>query len=78
MSDEKKEKAEHSDYITVYRSIGGWKAVHLTWNPAYSGFYEPENVGVGGYANPADAESEARQWAEDEGLEFVPCKEASN
>ena len=66
----------HPNYITVYESIGGWKAVMLWWNPDMGGFYEPWDTGVGAYATEAEAEDEARWWAEDEGLEFRPRRKS--
>mgnify|MGYP001578250969 CR=1 FL=1 len=50
----------------------------MTWNPHFGGFYEPEHSGIGAYDTPAEAELEARQWATDEGLEYVQAKEAMN
>src|SRR4051812_4031680 len=37
---------EHPDFITVYESMGGWKAVQMTWSllqsdDPTSGFWEP-------------------------------------
>jgi hypothetical protein len=57
-------------YITYYKSIGGWKAVHVWWNPDMGGFYEPWETGAGAYDEPESAEAEAMAWAEDEGLEY--------
>lgn len=65
---------EHPSYITVYESIGGWKALKLWWNPEYGGFYEPWDTGLGAYHSEAEAEVEARRWAEEEELEFRPRK----
>jgi hypothetical protein len=68
------------DFITVYESVGGWKAVQLTWsllhenNPA-SGFWEPYTTGTGAYATEAEAVREGKAWARAEGLEF---KERTN
>ncbi len=57
-------------YITIYESVGGWKAVQIWWNPEEGGFWEPYQTGCGGYATPEEAAQEAEQWAKDEGLEF--------
>lgn len=57
-------------YITVMSSMGGWKALLLTWNPDHGGFYEPYQTGLGAYATREEAVSEAKWWAENEGLEF--------
>jgi catalase (peroxidase I) len=75
---EEAQATEHKDYVTIYRALIGWKAVWVTWNPELGGFWEPEDTGIGAYRNPADAEIEAKQWAVEMGLEYVPCKAASN
>lgn len=51
--------------ITVYKSIGGWKAVMVIG-------WEPEMTGCGAYETREEAEDEAREWADAEGLEFIP------
>jgi hypothetical protein len=61
-------------HIEVYESIGGWKAVMLWWNP--NGFWEPWQTGCGAYETRAEAEEEARTWAEDESVEFWPAVES--
>lgn len=64
------------DFITVYESIGGWKAVHMWWNEEDGGFYEPWQTGLGAYATCEEAADEGRLWAECEDLKFVEaCKE---
>jgi hypothetical protein len=65
----------HDDFITVYVSVGGWKAVQLTWSLLHaddpdSGFWEPEQTGVGAYMTEEEAVVAGRRWAEAEGLEF--------
>jgi hypothetical protein len=57
-------------FITVYESIGGWKAVEMWWNPDMGGFYEPWVTGVGAYASREKALEEARAWADAEELPF--------
>lgn len=64
-------------YITVYKSISGWKAIHLWWNPDMGGFWEPWQTGIGYYATAMEAEVEARAWAEAEGLEYKPTTESA-
>lgn len=61
---------EKKPFITIYLSIGGWKAVHIWWNPG--GFWEPYQTGVGAYYTKEPAEAEAKAWAEDEGMEYRP------
>lgn len=64
---------KHPDYITVYKSIGGWKAIHLTWesgSPDWGGYYEPFSTGMGAYMTEEEAVEEAKEWASDSGLEF--------
>ncbi len=60
-----------SSFITTYQSIGGWKAVHMWWNPDMGGFYEPYNTGMGGYADEKQAIAEAKFWAEADELPYV-------
>ena len=59
----------HPSYVTVYESIGGWKAVLLWWNPELGGFYEPMQTGSG-CATREEAVAWAKDWAEAEGVEF--------
>jgi hypothetical protein len=70
------EQMRERGYITTYRALIGWKAVHVWWNPELGGFWEPWNTGVGAYDDPADAIVEAKGWAENEGLPYVACGEA--
>jgi len=65
-------QVSHRPYVTVYESIGGWKAVQMWWNPDMGGFWEPWQTGCGAYATQAEAEVEARNWAEDEEMPYVP------
>lgn len=58
-----------SPWITVTQGMSGWFAVQLMWNPDMGG-WEPWNTGPGRYADRADAEREAREWAEAEEMEF--------
>lgn len=62
-------------YITVYESIGGWKAVQVWWNPEMGGFWEPWLPGVGTYETRTEAVVEGKMWAESEELEFRPGKD---
>lgn len=55
--------------ISVYQSIGGWKAVELWWNPDMDGFWEPWQTGIGAYDTRDEAIAEAKSWAEAEELE---------
>ncbi len=60
----------HAPYVTVTHGMSGYFAVMLWWNPETGGFYEPWNTGVGRYPTRAEAETEAAQWAEAEGVEY--------
>jgi hypothetical protein len=62
---------DHSPFITVYESIGGWKAVQMWWNPKIDGFWEPWTTGVGAYDSREDAEAEAKAWAEADDIRLV-------
>jgi hypothetical protein len=59
-------------YITITKGMRGWFAVMIWWNP--EGFEEPYQTGIGSYKWPEQAEPEARDWADAEGIEFVPIK----
>lgn len=55
-------------HVTVAQGMSGWFAVLVSWND--EGFWEPEQTGVGRYDERFDAEVEAMEWADDEGLAF--------
>jgi hypothetical protein len=57
-------------YITTTSGMSGHFAVRLWWNTEMGGFWEPYSTGIGRYATREEAESEAKSWAEAEGLEF--------
>lgn len=62
-------------FITIYESIGGWKAVMMWWNDEekdLGGFWEPYQTGAYGYADRRDAIIDALGWADAEGLEYRP------
>jgi hypothetical protein len=61
-----------ASFVTVYESVGGWKAMMVWWNPDMGGFWEPYQTGLGGYPTETEAEAEARDWAAADGLEFRP------
>lgn len=65
-----KKAVDNKPFITTYEAVGGWKAVHIWWNP--EGFWEPYDTGFGYYASEADAIREALAWAEQEELEYKP------
>lgn len=60
----------HPPYVTVTQGMSGYFAVMLWWNPGMGGFYEPWDTGAGRYDSPELAASEAKMWAESEGVEF--------
>ena len=57
-------------YMTVTQGMSGYFAVLMTWNDEFDGFYEPYQTGVGRYETKEEAEVEAKQWAEEEGVEY--------
>jgi len=57
-------------YVSIYKSIAGWKAVMYWWNPELGGFWEPWNTGIGYYETAEQAKLEAKNWAEIEGIEY--------
>lgn len=60
---------EHPPYVTVYHSVGGWRAVLMAWveYPDDFGWYEPWNSWFGQPSREA-AVRDARSWAEAEGI----------
>ena len=60
---------EHPPTVSVYHSIGGWKAQLLVWVTYDDEFamYEPWTTGMGGYKTRDEAVREATSWAKDEG-----------
>ena len=65
---------EHEAFVTVYHSIGGWKAVLMTWEEMVpgdeeSGAYSPWQTWFAARNRDA-AIADARAWAEADGIEF--------
>lgn len=63
--------------IAITSGMSGFFAVHYWWNPEDGGFPEPYNTGFGRYPKTIkgelDAISEAKHWAEDEGIPLDPA-----
>jgi hypothetical protein len=58
------------NFITVYESIGGWKAVEMHWEgEGDDGGWEPWQTGIGAYETREEAGREAREWAHADDLE---------
>lgn len=58
-------------FITVTGpALSGFFATMYWWNSDDGGFYEPFMTGIGRHSKREDAVAEAKQWAEDEGMEF--------
>jgi hypothetical protein len=57
-------------HVTITQGLRGYFAVLVCWNPEHGGFWEPWQSGIGSYATAEEAEEEARDWAEAEGVEF--------
>lgn len=60
----------HPTYITTTHGLSGHFAVMVWWNP--EGFWEPWNTAAGRYETRAEAEADAKEWAQAEGLEYRP------
>lgn len=60
--------AEDYPVITTTSGMSGYFAVMYWWNP--EGFPEPYQTGFGRYATRAEAEEEAKAWAEAEGIRY--------
>jgi hypothetical protein len=56
-------------YITVHRSVSGWRAVLLTWSGER---YSPRQAGIGIYPICEQAEAEACDWAASEDVGLKP------
>ena len=63
----------HPPIITIYKPASGFKAVLLTWNKGYK-MYEPGSISDFAYSSPAEAGSYAKDWAEADGIRFIPYK----
>ncbi len=68
----KREVPARKAYITVMHGLRGYFACYVWWNPDMGGFYEPYQTGIGSYDSRKKAEQEAKSWADDEELEYVP------
>ena len=55
-------------YVTVYKPVAGWKAILVWWNP--EGFWEPWDTSYFAYGTKAEAMVYARDWAQQEGIEY--------
>jgi len=67
---------DNKTYITVYKSICGYKAVMMSYQDYDDGGqYEPDVTGFGSYDDFEPANTEGKQWAEDENVKFIPYKE---
>ena len=60
------------NFITVTQGMSGWFAVHMWLNEEedFGPFWEPYDTGIGRYATREAAELEARQWAEETGMDY--------
>lgn len=61
---------EKKAYVTVYKPIAGWKAIHIWWNP--EGFWEPYETSQMAFDTREEAEAYAKDWATAESLEYRP------
>lgn len=60
---------ERDPYTTTIQTIGGWKAVLITWEQGVPG---PENTGFYAYDSEADAVRDAMSWARTEEIKYIP------
>jgi hypothetical protein len=64
---------DRSDYITVYRAVGGWQSVLMTWDEEDGvGMWGPWQTGMGPYRTIGEAVIDAQSWAENEEVRYVP------
>lgn len=72
------DEASKKPFIVAELLGSGWAAVHYWWNDKEDflkpgqGFWEPYNTGIGRYATQAEADEEAKSWAENEGIRHRP------
>lgn len=59
-----------ADYVTTTYGMRGFFAVLITHTE--EGYPEPAQTGVGSYPTQEEAEAEALEWADSEGLEYEP------
>ena len=57
-------------FITVYKSIWGWKAVHYWWNAEHGGFWEPWQTAGYAFATKELAIEDALAWADSDDIPF--------
>lgn len=72
------ESTKSTGFITIYKPIAGWKAVQYWLNDKDSpgdGFWEPWQTGSFAFATKAEAEEDAKSWAEAEEIPYYPGKE---
>ena len=60
-------------FITVYRSIGGWKSQLMVWYEEDQ-MYDVWNTGFYGYEDKNQAIKDAKAWAEAEEIPYVESK----
>ena len=60
------------NFITVTQGMSGWFAVHMWYNEEDLdfGFWEPYDTGMGRYATREEAVVEAKEWADQTGMEY--------
>jgi hypothetical protein len=67
---------DHPAYTTVYQAAGGWQSLCVWWSPSEEpwavdgGFEEPWATGGGPYRFKREAIAEAKEWAEEWGIEY--------
>jgi hypothetical protein len=59
----------HEPYVTVYQPIAGWKAVLMVWDDEFE-VHMPWETGYFAYPSKEEAETDAKSWAEAEGIAF--------
>ena len=62
------EKTKES-FIDVYKPIAGWKARQMFWDK--EGFWDCWQTGFWGHETKEQAQEEAKDWAEAEGIAFI-------
>jgi len=70
---ETKRSDKHS-YISTYKCMVGWKAIHIWFNVDDGGFWEPWVTSDFAFATESEAINYAKTWARKCELIYIPCE----
>lgn len=58
-------------FVSIYKPIAGWKAIHMWWNPEMGGFWEPYETSPFAFNTEQKAYEFSQQWAEELEIPYV-------